>query len=139
MSKSAATLTTHRSLMSSEALQQLEELKNELRNRLKDQEQIKRTLFDGKVESFYRTLRRQSLQKIDAGHNIRFDKVYGHLLKPENQEKLLSMILNQPIDKKHVSADSSSIQEALASGFNNHGDGGKSFTDEEIKQIKLRL
>ena len=49
------------------------------------------------------------------------------------------MILNQPVDKKRVSADSSSIQEALASGFNNHGDAGESFTDEEIKQIKLRL
>ena len=32
------------------------------------------------------------MQKIDDGYNIRFDKVYGHLLNPESQDRILEFI-----------------------------------------------
>ena len=65
-------------------------IKSFIQSLVNEKQKINDQLFDQKASRFYKILRDQSLKVIDKNTKIRFEKVFSHLIKPDDFSEELS-------------------------------------------------
>lgn len=65
-------------------------IKSYIQSLVNDKQKINDQLFDQKASRFYKILRDQSLKVIDKNTKIRFEKVFSHLIKSDDNSEELS-------------------------------------------------